>query len=36
MAQLEIAQALLGRRNANFRSIDRLQSGRFYKRVVQE
>lgn len=36
MAQLEVAQALLGRRNAPFRSIDRLQSGRMYKRVVRE
>lgn len=32
MAQLEIAQALLGGRNGNYHSIDRMQSGRFYKR----
>jgi len=31
MAQLEIAQALLGGGNANFRPMDRLQSGRFRK-----
>lgn len=33
MAQLEVAQALLGQRNANFRSI---QSGRMYKRLSRE
>ena len=36
MAQLEIAQALLGRRNANPRPIDRPQSGRSYMRIVQD
>ena len=36
MAQLEVAQALLGSRNANFRSINSRQSGRVYKRVVRE
>lgn len=36
MAQLEIAQALLGRNNANLRPLNRLQSGRIHKRVAQE
>lgn len=36
MAQLEIAQALLGKVNSNLRPLNRLQSGRFSKRVVQE
>jgi len=36
MAQLEVAQALLGSRNANFRSINSRQSGRVYKRLVRQ
>jgi hypothetical protein len=36
MAQLEIAQALLGRVNSNLRPINSIQSGRFIKRSVQE
>lgn len=36
MAQLEIAQALLNRRNGSFYPLNRLSSGRSFSRVARE